>query len=226
MRTFSRTLMALAIAGLFGIPALAQPPGGGGGPRGPRGGGMNLLDNKSVQEELKLSKEQIDKSKAAHEEIRKKHDEDFKKAREMSDEERRELFKKVNDENMKAISGILNEDQLKRYKQIQLQQSTRFMGPGTLLQDDVQKTLKLTDDQIAKIKTISEDVQKEMRELREGGFKPENFQKMQALSKDGLDKASATLTDDQKKSWKDMLGSAFEVKFDFPPRRQPPPQDK
>ncbi len=222
MKLLCKCLLTVGLAALLAAPALAQGRRGGRGP-----GGFNLLENKSVQEELKLTKEQIDKSKALAEEVRKTHDEDFKKIREMSDEDRRDLMKKVNDETMKGLAGILKEDQLKRYKQIQLQQQSR-MGPNVLLNPDVEKELKLTDDQKSKIKTIAEDTQKEARALREGGGQPgpETFQKMQAISKEGMEKASATLTDDQKKTWKSLTGEPFEMKFDGPPRRQANPGDK
>jgi Spy/CpxP family protein refolding chaperone len=218
MNHLRKCLLTVGLAALLAAPALAQPPGGGRGGRGP---GMNLLQNKSVQEELKLTKEQIDKSKKVSDDIREKYKDDFQKAREMSQEERQEFFKKVGDETNKELSTILNEDQQKRYKQIQLQAQSRFMGAGVLLSPDVEKGLKLTDDQRGKIKTIVDDVAKELKDLREGGGQPgpESFQKMQAVNKEGMEKASATLTDDQKKAWKDLQGAPFEMKFDGPPRR-------
>jgi len=183
-------------------------------------GGMNLLENKSVQEELKLTKEQVDKSKALTEGVRKKHEDDFAKIRDMSQEERQAFMKTINDETLKGLAGILKEDQLKRYKQIQLQGQARMMGPSALLNPDVEKGLKLTDDQIGKIKTIAEDVQKELRDLRESGqFGPETFQKMGTINKEGMEKASATLTADQKKAWKDLTGEPFEIKIEAPRRR-------
>jgi Spy/CpxP family protein refolding chaperone len=227
MNQLGKCLLTLGLAALLAAPALAQPPGGGRGGRGPGGG--NLLQNKGVQEELKLTKEQIDKAKTVSDEIRKKYEDDFKKMREMSQEERMELFKKVGDETNKGLSTVLNDDQQKRYKQIQLQQQSRMMGAGTLLTPDVEKGLKLTDDQKGKIKTIMEDTASAVKDLFEGGGQPgpEMFTKVQAINKEGMEKASATLTDDQKKAWKELLGAPFEVKFEGgPPRRPNPPADK
>jgi Spy/CpxP family protein refolding chaperone len=219
MNYLGKCLLTVGLAALLAAPAFAQPPGG--GRRGPGGGGMNLLQNKSVQEELKLTAEQIDKSKKVSEDIREKYKDDFPKVREMSQEERQEFFKKVGDETNKALATVLNADQQKRYKQIQLQQMSRFTGANILLTPDVEKGLKLTDDQKGKIKTIVEDINKEMKELRESGGQPgpETFQKMQAINKEGMEKASATLTDDQKKAWKELQGAPFEVKMEGPPRR-------
>jgi Spy/CpxP family protein refolding chaperone len=225
MNHLGKCLLTVGLAALLAAPALAQPPGGGRGGRGP---GMNLLQNKSVQEELKLTKEQIDKSKKVSDDIRAKYDEDFKKAREMSQEERQEFFKKVGDETNKELSTILSADQQKRYKQIQLQTQSRFMGAGVLLSPDVEKGIKLTDEQKGKIKTIVDDAAKEVKDLRESGGQPgpEFFQKIQAVNKEGMEKASATLTEDQKKAWKEMLGAAFEIKIEGGPPRRPNNSEK
>src|SRR5258708_7635391 len=51
-----RMCLALALSAVIAIPALAQPPRGGG--RGMGGGPLMLLGNKSVQEELKITDEQ------------------------------------------------------------------------------------------------------------------------------------------------------------------------
>jgi Spy/CpxP family protein refolding chaperone len=223
MNQLGKCLLTVGLSALLAAPALAQPPGG--GRRGP-GGGMNLLQNKGVQEELKLTAEQIEKSKKVSEDIREKYKDDFQKAREMSQEERQEFFKKVGDETNKELAKVLNADQQKRYKQIQLQQMSRFTGANIFLTPDVEKDLKLTDDQKGKIKTIVEDANKELKDLRESGGQPgpEFFQKMQAVTKEGMEKASATLTDDQKKAWKELQGAPFEVKFEGGPPRRPQQQ--
>ena len=84
------------------------------------------------------------------------------------------------------------------------------------------KELKITDDQASKFKGLSEDLTKESGELRKG-FKdnPKDTQeKMSALRKEFSDKAVAALTSDQKKTWKDMTGEPFEVKFEGGTRKK------
>ena len=64
MRTFGKMILACGLVGLLVAPAQAQRPGGGrgfGGPAGPGGGGLMLLNNKSVQQELKVGDEQAEK---------------------------------------------------------------------------------------------------------------------------------------------------------------------
>jgi hypothetical protein len=118
----------------------------------------------------------------------------------------------VNTEVLAALGSILKPDQLKRLKQIelQMQRAMAFSNP------EVQKSLKLTSDQIEKIKTINDDAQAERRSLFSGGGggrNQGNFQKMQAMQKETLTKIEGVLTDEQKKSWKDMTGEPFQFQF-------------
>ena len=59
-------------------------------------------------------------------------------------------------------------------------------------------------------------MRQEMQSIFSGGGDPqENRKKMQTLQKETMEKVSAVLTDDQKKTWKEMTGEPFEVKFEF-----------
>src|SRR5262249_38519459 len=148
--------LACGIAALMAIPAAAQPGPGG------RGGGLGmLLRNKSVQQELKLNDDQVKKLDAALTKVRDAHKDEFDKLRDMKEDERTAFFKKLNEENMKAASDTLNADQIKRLKQIQVQQD----GLRAFSDADVQKALNLKDDQKDKIKTISEDARKDIEAL-------------------------------------------------------------
>lgn len=90
----------------------------------------------------------------------------------------------------------------------------------------MQKALNLTDDQKDSLKVINEDLRKDMQELMpRGGFGRRggggggggdfqaNMKKMTALRKEAMEKALATLKDDQKAKWKEMTGSPFEIQF-------------
>jgi hypothetical protein len=177
------------------------------------GGIAALLGNESVQKELKLDNEQVDKIKAALTKVREQHQEEFAKLRSLDQEERRtkgqELNKTVSEEILKSASGILAPDQLKRLKQIELQQE----GTRALSRADVEKALNLTPDQKEKIKAISDDAAKEMRDLRQagGGGAQGNREKMTELRKQTNEKVQAVLTDDQKKTWKEMTGEPFQI---------------
>jgi hypothetical protein len=185
-------------------------------------GGPGLLTNKSVQQELKLSDDQVKKIEQTVQEVRQKHMDEFQALRDLDPQERREkggaLFRKVGEETQKALSGVLNPDQEKRFKQIELQ----VRGPRAFTDPEVQKTLNLTADQQEKIKTINQDAEKQMSALRPGPGggggeqrNPEEMRKkMTEMRKETMSRSMEVLTDDQKKQWKEMTGEPFEVKFE------------
>jgi Spy/CpxP family protein refolding chaperone len=198
MGTFSKVAAVVAAAALLAIPAVAQF----------RAGGGSLITNASVQKEIKLTDDQVEKVKKVAEDVKTKF-KDSKLGKDATPEERLTQRKKVSAETNKLLADVLKADQLKRYKQIELQQ----FG---LTDPDAQKELKLSDEQKDKIKKISEDTNEKRREIfkdAKGDFKGA-MEKMTTLNKETSDKQGAILSDDQKKQWKEMTGDAFEVKFE------------
>lgn len=217
MRAFSRIVLACGAVALIAAPASAQQGRGG---RGFGGGGANLLSNKSVQKELKVTDEQAEKLNAFGREMMEKQREEFEGLRDLSQEERREKMQELARtraaELVKGMGGILKPEQVKRFEEIQLQQS----GAGAFSSPRVQEKLKLTDDQQSKLREINQESGQSMREAfqdnpsdREGAMK-----EIAALRKQATEKAVGVLTDDQKKAWKEMTGEPFEVVYE--PRPQ------
>jgi hypothetical protein len=206
MLTLHKIVITLGLAALLASPALAQRGGGG---RGMTLG--QILNNASVQKELKFEKDESDKVKAAVKKVDEDNKDDVAKLqdRNTSREDKADITKKLNDAYDKAVADILTADQKKRLQQIQLQQA----GLQAFANPDVVKTLSLTDDAKTKLKDLSDDLAKQMQDLRGGGGGRGNFQKMQELRKDFMDKALNVLTDDQKKAWKDLTGEPFQLQF-------------
>jgi hypothetical protein len=211
MRRVATVILALGLTVALAAPALAQQrQRGQRGQRG-QGGAPMLVENESVQKELNLDKDQVDKVKETVQKVRDEHKDDFAKlndlGREEQREKRRELTRTVTDETLKALGDVLKPEQLKRFKQIELQQA----GTQAFTRPEVQKALNLTDDQKEKIKTIADDAAKQRSELFQGGNARGSFDKLTALRKETAEKVQAVLTDDQKKTWKDLTGEPFEV---------------
>ena len=205
------------------------PVGGGGfGPGGPGGGffggqgrGVNaamLLRNEKVQGELKLTDDEKSDVQKEGEKIRDKYKDDLDTARANMDREKMgELMKAQTEDMDKAVAGILKPDQTKRLKQIEVQAA----GLGAFSMDDVQSALKLTDAQKTEIKEAADGLQKDMREAMQGAFQggfdrdkmTEAMKKVQTMQSDAVDKVLKDLTDDQKKTWKDLTGEKFELEL-------------
>lgn len=213
-----RMCLALAISAVIAIPALAQPPRGGG--RGMGGGGaLGLLVNKSVQEELKITDEQktkITEFATKANEGRPRFDpngdmDEFRKSMQ-------EFTKKQTEATEKFSKETLTEEQQKRLKQVQIQSAgllPGFRGMGGPSEDTL-KALKITEEQKTTFKEIGDQLGKDVQELLQGGGfqNPETQKKMQGLRKEASEKAMAALTEEQKKSWTELTGKPFEIKIE------------
>jgi len=198
-------VLALGAVALLSTPILAQGRGGG------RGGIGQLAQNKSVQEELKVKEDTATKIKEAVDKVREENKDDLAKLRDRNtpQEERAVISKKVNEAYTKSLKDILSSDQMKRLEQINHQQQ----GVRLFANEEVQKALKLTDEQKDKLKTIGEDLRKETADLRPGQ-NPDDRTKMATARKEAMTKAKDALTPEQKKTLDELLGKPFEVKFE------------
>jgi tetratricopeptide (TPR) repeat protein len=169
---------------------------------------MLLLLNQhaEVQKELGLTDVQIKKARDVTEEMGKKYRDVFAKIGDMYPSERRqkmeELTKANIEESTKAIASLLTPDQEKRLRQLARQQT----GVRAFSLPHVQNALKLSDEQKDKIKTIVEDFDRELS--------ISSLQKMETIRQESVQKATAILTDEQKTTWKDLVGEPFH--FEMP----------
>lgn len=220
MRMFLKMAAAVGLAACLSTSASAQGPGGRGGMMG---GGLNLLTDKAVQKELKLTEEQVEKATKAATEMREKMTEKMTELRDLDQAERREkmqgLMKEMGTESKKVTDELLKPEQSKRFVQLTLQRQ----GTDALATPDVQSKLKFTDEQKNKLKDLMTERQTKAAELfpRQGGGgapDPEMMKKRADFQKETLEMVTALLTDDQKSTWKEMTGAPFTFS---PPQRRP-----
>jgi predicted Ser/Thr protein kinase len=194
-----------------------------------------LLVNAGVQKEIKLTHEQKAKTmqvlrKIQQEGVEKMTEHPLDPSEEAGKEARQELLNKSREEIYQALAGVLNSEQMDRYKQIDLQ----MYGIFAFCLPDVQKTLKLNQEQKEQIETLGDNFEKECRDrlhekakgMRNGLFgwlKAITFSsrvhgilaKQQALSKGLRDKVASDLLDDEQKTiWKNMTGEPFKGTYD------------
>ncbi|MGH7170567.1 MAG: hypothetical protein ACRELG_09850 [Gemmataceae bacterium] len=203
MKKLARITLAAAIVVMAVGPALAQQrqrQPGGRGFGGFGGGTVFLLGQKSVQEELKLSDDQVKQVK----ELQEKQRGSFQGLRDLSQEERVKKVREQREATQKAVAGILKPAQLKRVKQISLQQ----MGAFALSTEEVAKALKITDDQKGKIREIQTKASEERRALGRG---EESRAKREELRKATNEKVMGVLTAEQKTKLKEQQGKPFDL---------------
>lgn len=226
-RTSAAVVMAVILVASASL-ALAQGPGGAGGGRrqggmgrqggfmaGGMGGGLGMLRIPEVQQELKMTPAQIAKIDEAQQAVREAMAEAFQGGfRNMTPEEQQRAAGKVEEIQEKAVASILDQTQLKRYKELQLQQ----MGAMALLRPSVARELGLTEQQTARLREIQQKQQQEMRDMFQNASPEERqqmFQRMQELRKKNDEALLAVLTPAQKTKWTQMQGAPFK----FPERR-------
>jgi hypothetical protein len=106
---------------------------------------------------------------------------------------------------MKALEQVLDKDQLKRLKQIHLQQR----GPTQAFKDpQVQTALKFSNEQKESINTILDESAAQTKELA-----GRDFTKALSLRKETNEKLQNVLTAEQRRIWRDMVGDEFKMEF-------------
>jgi hypothetical protein len=216
MRAFLTATIGIGLVGLLAGQAAAQGRGfgmGGGG-----GSYAMLLGNESVQKELKLEDQQIEKCKELGEKAREKMTAARSQLEGLDQEERRtkmtELMKELNESTMKTAGEFLKPEQITRLKQVSYQQR----GASAFSDPEVAKKLNITDSQKSDIQSIVQESMGEMRTIFQENQDDREamMKKIAEHRKATLAKAEAKLNDEQQKTWKEMLGAPFEIKI--PPR--------
>jgi hypothetical protein len=220
MRLFGALMLT---AGITAVVLAQQPRGGGFGGGGGNASPARMLGNKTVQEELKLTDDQVAAVKGMTEKITEMTKEIFAKGKDMSKEEKTEAFKKIGEDSAKETEKVtkdLKPEQTARLKQLQLQVagvSVLAMPEDAVkrlgLADEVKK-ITLTDDQKGKFKETADARSNDAKEIK--GFDADSQKKREALNKEYAEKFAGILTDEQKKTWTEMTGKAVEIKFDNP----------
>jgi Spy/CpxP family protein refolding chaperone len=225
LRIVSIAVVSLAVLALCDA-AWAQPGPGGGGRGFGRMPRMSvtmmygfLLNAPTVQKDLDLVDDQKAKLKEINDKARAAMQELWGQMRGLAPEDYAtkgaEIGKKMEaqgEKNTKAIEGVLLPDQLKRLRAIAIQR----MGVMALGDKSVQKDLKLTDDQVAKIKSIGEETMKamgeKMGELRDSGASRDEMRKgREQITKEGEKKVMVVLSDDQKTKLDKMKGKELKI---------------
>jgi hypothetical protein len=220
-----RIKLAVAVLLAAGMVAIVQAQGGGQF-RGMGGGGgpAFLVTIKAVQEELKMTEEQTTKvstwAKEFGDTSRKMIAE--KVGKDTPKEERAEKMAAVraelNKDAYKALGDVLKKEQVERLKQIDRQ----HMGVEAFSDADVVAALKLNDSQKTSVKGITGDFVKERGEImadagvggKKGKFDLTKMadaqKKIVKIRAEYVGKVAEVLTDEQKKTWKELTGEAFD----------------
>jgi hypothetical protein len=198
-------LITAALAALILTAPVAWAQRGGGRGFGGAGGGLMLLGQKSVQEELKLSDEQISKVTARLEEQRGA----FAELRDLDRAERAAKMQERNKANEATLKDVLTANQLKRLKQIALQQR----GMMALVDDEVADAVGLSAEQKDQVRSISREMRGAFQAGEDREAMRKKFEEARAAASTKLD---ALLSSEQKAKWKELTGEPFRGEIQRP----------
>jgi Spy/CpxP family protein refolding chaperone len=203
MRTFMKWAVVLLVPVVFGATARAADEGV------PEGTTVKLLllRQKSVQKELDLGDDVIQKILA----FTTAQSEAAGKAIKLGEAERKEAFVKLLKENDKFLADTLSEKQSKRLHQITMQ----FAALTYLTKPEMVKELKLSDEQVKKLKELQSEARKALADLIESKDKAGKNEKFAKLREETRTKILAVLTDEQKAKIRELAGPPFEGEIVF-----------
>ena len=208
-RMLTGTLTLGLALGLTGIVVAQEQP------KGIIGIGT-MVFHPDIQKELKLSDEQTGKLKESLGKVMAKYENDFAKFQKSppKSEEVEKVSKAFTDDSRTAIAGVLDAKQMKRFQQILWQ----LIGATALLDPELHKELKLSNEQKMKLEEVFKDRTKKILEMQKAGELSK--EKYDAVIKDTEQKANGVLTEEQQKSYKELKGPKFEISPPPPPKKQ------
>jgi RNA polymerase sigma factor (sigma-70 family) len=205
-----------------------------------------LILERAVQEELRLSEEQWRTIREAIDEVHGRHQEDFRRLRELAeqraradeavrvlpvprtDEEVRARFAAVGSQGTlrwaedelrrkldmaraealrEVLPRILTPAQLRRLRQVEL----RLAGLGAFADRDVARALALTAEQNAAIRALAQEPRSP------GSLIPASLTAVPdvVLQRGNVPRALEILTEDQRKTWADLIGEPCQLQVGF-----------
>lgn len=221
------------------------PTGGpGSGGRGPMmgggflgvsmGGPAALLMNEQVRNELGITEDQATKLRQAVQDLMSGQREQFQALRDLDPGQRRakfeELGEKLRKEVDKKLAEVLEESQIKRLKEIELQVAIRTQGLLVLLRPEIVQALGITEKQQEQLRELGEAMAEKMRAAFEDvrDLEPEQRREkmqdaMQKVRQEAQEKVESLLSDEQGETLEKMMGKPVEIDLQQGFRRGLPP---
>jgi len=160
-----------------------------------------LLRQQSVQKELKLTPDEVEK-------VHKYCAQQWEKAQKvskLSEKEQDQEFTKMSKENEHFVETTLTKEQRQRLHQITLQ----VAGLTCATRDDVVSKLKLTAEQKEQLVKINKEARQEAEEWIYATKKEEKREKLRELRATSTKRRLDLLTDEQEVAWNKMIGAPF-----------------
>jgi len=217
---FVTHLTVVAVALLPGLlQAQARPPQQGGTGQGTgQAGGFNfptpLFQFPGVSQSLNINQDQMRRLQTMTNRMQNDQRGAFTRAFGARTDDREanlaSMQRRFNQDWMRGARDILNQDQINRLQQLQLQQQ----GLGAFADADIQRRLDLSAQQQRGLTDLQRQFTNQLRDFR--NFNPQNrddMRRWQDFQRGTNEKLNSILNQDQRRMWSGMIGQPF----NFPP---------
>ncbi len=226
MRFSMKSTLAASLALALSSVALGQNLGRAGGTTtGGTGSGFfpnPLYRMNDVSKSLNLTPDQMGRLNKATDGLQSRYRADVDKLGTLNQRERdtqtQQLQQRYNGDWMKSAQDVFNENQMNRYRQLDMQ----YRGFGAFSDADLQKRLNLTAEQQAQIREGNTWSQQQMQDINKRGTadRDEGGRLYQSYQQDYQKRLNKILTPEQQKSWQEMTGESYRFQPAFiTPRR-------
>jgi hypothetical protein len=215
-----RSLKHLLAAAFFCLPGnlVAQataPPGTGAGQAGQPATRFNfptpLFQQPNVGQTLNLNRDQMTRLNGMTQQLQNRFQGDFNRAFTGSGRDRdaamQALQGRFNSDFMKGAGGIFNDQQMTRYRQLQLQSQ----GASALLSPDVASRLNLTDEQRTRLRNLDTQYQRQLRDFTgsDASRRADFRNRWETFQRENGQRINGILDENQRRMWSQMTGERF-----------------
>ncbi len=185
------------------LPAATQAPPGSDGPGAAYVEGFALLFRPVVREELRIEEEQEQQLRQLGDDLRNQWQIMWREVQQLPLEQRwqtmRQRIVQQRQQIDQQVRQILQDDQLTRLKQVQLQVQMQQRGMTEILTSpEIRQALGLTDEQTVEFRQVVYQAEQEMQ------------QQIRAAEQQAREKIVSVLNPQQRSKWQELVGTPFE----------------
>ena len=167
------------------------------------------FSNPGVRDQLKLQPDQFQKLEKSYMGYYGKYKTSLGSLDKLNEQERaqklNDLSSTFGSDVIKSAEGTLTPEQLQRFRQLYIQ----YRGYDALIDPDIQRKLKLTDEQREQLRKYGRQYNEQMTAIYKDANREAAIKRYNELRRQSSDRINSTLTEDQRRAWRDITGDPY-----------------
>jgi len=173
------------------------------------------FSNQGVRNQLKLQPEQFQKLEKSYMDYYGKYKSSLGSLDKLNEQERtqklNDLSSSFGSNVMKSAEGTLTPEQMQRFRQLDIQ----YRGYDALNDPDIQRKLKLTDEQREQLRKYGRQYNEQMNSIYKDNNREAATKRYNDLRRQSSDRINSTLTEEQRRAWRDITGDPYNFEPTF-----------